>query len=99
MPEGAPLNDRPGLLKCINASCRDAARMLSEQDVRTLSLPERFGLYAHLVICRSCRRYRRSVVLLREVFRRASSREDLGPSESLPPQSRDRIRQKIAGQS
>ena len=91
------MSDRPGLLKCINATCRDAARMISEREARKLSAPERFGLAMHLLICSSCRRYRRGVLMLRMLLRKAASTGALNSSEKLPPQSRQRIREKIAG--
>jgi predicted anti-sigma-YlaC factor YlaD len=89
------LNDRPGLLKCLNATCRDAARMVSEQEARPLSRPERLGLSLHLLICRSCRRYRRTALLLRSLLRHAASTGALNPPDKLPPQARDRIREKM----
>ena len=85
------MNDRPGLLKCLNATCRDAARMLSEQEARPLSRPERLGLSVHLLICRSCRRYRRSALLLRSLLRKAALTGALNSPDKLPPQARDRI--------
>jgi hypothetical protein len=91
------LSDRPGLLRCINATCRDAARMISERDARKLTWPERFGLSVHLLICSSCRRYRRGVVMLRTLMRRAASTGVLDSSEKLSLQSRQRIRKKLTG--
>jgi hypothetical protein len=89
------LSDRPGLLKCINATCRDAARMLSEQEARKLSWPERFGLSIHLLICSSCRQYRRTVALLRSLMRQAASKGALDSPEKLPPDARRRINEKL----
>ena len=91
------MTDRPGLLKCINATCRDAARMVSEQEVRKLTWPERFGLRMHLLICSSCRRYRRGVVMLRTLMRQAASSGALNSTENLPPQARQRIQEKLTG--
>ena len=89
------MNDRPGLLKCINATCRDAARMLSEQEARKLTWPERFGLSTHLLICSSCRRYRRAIALLRTLMRQAASTGALNSPEKLPPDARQRISEKL----
>ena len=91
------MSDRPGLLKCINATCRDAAQMLSEQDVRTLTWPERFGLSMHLVICSSCRKYRRGVVVLRTLLRQAAASGALNSPEKLSPEARQRIGEKLSG--
>ena len=91
------MSDRPGLLKCINATCRDAARIISEREVRKLRWPERFGLSMHLLICSACRRYRRGVLVLRGLMRQAASSGALDSPEKLPLQSRERIREKLTG--
>ena len=91
------MSDRPGLLRCINATCRDAARMISEHEVRKLRWAERFGLSMHLLICSSCRRYRRGVLMLRMLLRQAASTGALDSTEKLPPPSRQRIREKLTG--
>jgi len=71
--------------------------MMSEQEVRKLTWPERFGLSMHLLICATCRKYRRSVLALRALMRQAASGGALGSSEKLPAESRQRIGQKLNG--
>jgi len=86
-----------GSLKCLNATCRDAARLITQQDERPLSAAERAGLFIHLMICRPCRRYRRGVIFLRKVMRRAAESGGLPADAGLPNDARERIRQNIAG--
>lgn len=50
--------------------CRQAARLLSEQQDRPLRWGERVGLRAHLWMCGGCRRYGRQLDLLAEASRR-----------------------------
>jgi hypothetical protein len=69
--------------------------MLSQQEVRKLSRPERFGLSIHLLICSSCRRYRRAIALLRTLMRQAASTGALNSQEKLSPEARQRINEKL----
>ncbi len=57
------------LLATLNLNCRRAARLLSDAGERPLSRAERFGLSAHLLGCRSCRRYRAQVALIAAALR------------------------------
>ncbi len=91
------MSDRPGLLKCINATCRDVARMLSEREARKLRWPERFGLSVHLLICSSCRRYRQGVAVLKTLLRQAAASGALNSSEKLSSEARRRITEKLTG--
>ena len=90
------MSEQPGVFKCLNATCRDAARLVTEQDERPLSWPERAGLFIHLMICRSCRRYRRGVIMLRQVMRRAAASGGLAANQNLPGPARERIGKKLA---
>ena len=90
------MSERPGSsLKCLNATCRDAARLITEREERALSRAERVGLFVHLLICRSCRRYRKGVVFLRRVMRRAAESGGLAGDRSLSAEARERIRQNL----
>ncbi len=57
------------LLATLNLNCRRAARLLSDAGERPLTRAERFGLSAHLLGCRSCRRYRDQLQLLSAALR------------------------------
>jgi hypothetical protein len=48
----------------VNLTCLRAVRLLSDLSERPPTRLERFGLAAHLLGCRSCRRYRRQQELL-----------------------------------
>jgi hypothetical protein len=51
-------------------SCRKTSELLSAQQDRRLGLLERFGLAAHLAICRRCRMAVRQFEFLRLAARR-----------------------------
>lgn len=50
-------------------SCREATRLLSEGQDRTLGLGERVSLKMHLAICIGCANYRRQMEFLRQACR------------------------------
>jgi hypothetical protein len=70
---------------------------------RELPLLDRVGLRLHLFLCGACRRYRRSIDMLRRLMSAAAetsppSGED-GPSDGLPTAAKERILRKLQGKS
>jgi hypothetical protein len=53
----------------MNLSCREASRLMSQEQDRELSLGERAALQAHLAICRGCRALNAQLGLLRRALR------------------------------
>ncbi len=51
-------------------SCKDAAKLMSQEQDRRLSLAERIGLRLHLLICDACSNYMRQMSFLRQACRR-----------------------------
>jgi len=39
----------------MNLSCKEASRLMSQAEDRSLSPPERTALKAHLALCKACR--------------------------------------------
>lgn len=90
-------SDRPaGSLRLLNAVCEDAARLLSDREERPLSFIEKLGLNIHLAICGGCRRYRRSLRILRELVRRARNRDEAAEDPKLPDDARQRIATRLS---
>ena len=86
-------------IKALNCTCKDAACLISQQDGRQLTRPERIGLRLHLILCRACRKYVASVRFLKDAMRRCGESEALSSApEGLSSTARDRIRQRLAGQ-
>ena len=51
-------------------SCKEATRLLSQQQDRTLSYAERVKLRLHLGVCGACTRFARQLAFMREAFSR-----------------------------
>ncbi|HEY7118768.1 MAG TPA: hypothetical protein VH475_19420 [Tepidisphaeraceae bacterium] len=80
------------LLEDLSPTCRHAARLLSHSMDGRLSRPQRIGLRIHLLLCRLCRRYRRNLVVLRQIMRRLPEIPDSSQAGGLSVGARVRIR-------
>ena len=80
-------------LATINLNCRRAARLLSDAAERPLTRLERFGLRAHLLGCRSCRRYRDHLERIAAAVR---TPRPAAADGHLSPAARDRIAAAVA---
>lgn len=78
-------------------TCKDATRLVSESQERTLGFRERWALRVHLWMCDNCRRFERQIRLLRKAMRIMVHRSDSeSPAVELPAEARERIRKAIA---
>ena len=74
--------------------CREVARKVSDSMDRDLPLFHRLGIRIHLLMCKLCSRYRRQLLLIRDAIQLyALHGEDKDISVTLPPESKDRIKQ------
>ena len=79
-------------------TCKDASRLVSEGQERSLHLRERLGLRLHLWICVNCRRFERQIRLLRRALRKLARRvETESQGLDLSPEARERIRTALTG--
>lgn len=73
-------------------NCREAAELLSLERELALGLVTRSALRLHLLICRSCRRYRKQLHWLNRFGDHANTAElPLGQLPPLPEPARQRI--------
>jgi hypothetical protein len=81
------------LLQILTLKCEGASSLTSRQLEEPLGLPERLAVRGHLLVCRSCRRFRRQVQFLRLALQRQNARlEQAGVDlEALSPEARARI--------
>lgn len=77
-------------------TCRDASRLISEQQEYSLSFRERLGLRAHLLLCASCRRFDRQIATIRRGLRRPEHGVATDGTVRLPHTARERIRKALA---
>jgi hypothetical protein len=58
------------LLQILTLHCDAASALTSREMDEDLPRLERMALWCHVLLCRSCRRYRRQIGLIRQVVRR-----------------------------
>ena len=82
--------------------CDEASRLTSESFERRLDFHERVAMRFHVVLCRSCRRFRKQLELLHEAFRNLSQshpdHSDLVPI-GLSDEMKERIKARLREQS
>jgi hypothetical protein len=79
----------------LSPNCREATRLQSEALDRRLGPGRRIGLSIHLVLCKWCRRYGKQIGVLRSAAHRHEKPEQFLPSQSLPPEARERIKRRL----
>lgn len=77
----------------LTLTCDESSRLASDDLERPLGLAERIALRMHVLICKSCRRFRRQIHLLRKLMRDAGGDPAaMGPPDlALTPDERGRI--------
>jgi len=86
--------------RILTLRCDESARLVSQSLDRDLSPSERWAVRLHAMICRSCRRYKKQLALIREAWQRYSDPSHI--SESVPAglsaDARLRLNQALAEQ-
>ncbi len=82
-----------GLVQVFMLRCAEASELSSREMDERLGTLERVALYAHLIACGSCRRFRRQLQVIRAAIRlRATLPESDGQDEgALSEEARHRI--------
>jgi hypothetical protein len=73
--------------RILTLPCEEAARLMSDERDAALSRLDRIALRAHLLSCKSCKRFRRHVHVIA-----VAARSD----EPMPEDARERISQAIS---
>jgi hypothetical protein len=81
------------LLQILTLHCEEASSLISRELDEPLGLPERLAVRGHVLVCRSCRRFRRQLQFLRVALQRQNARfeQDGFEQDALSPQARARI--------
>ncbi len=74
--------------RILTLPCEEAARIMSDGMDRALTNVERIALRAHLISCRSCKRFRKQLMVIDAAAKAAAD-------EKMPDDSRERIRANI----
>ncbi len=73
--------------KILTLPCEEAARIMSDGMDRALTRVERIALRAHLISCRSCKRFRKQLTVIDAAAK--------ATSEEMPDDVRERIRSNV----
>jgi len=74
-------------------NCKEVTRMVSESLDRESSFYHRVGIRIHLLMCKFCSRYRRQLLILRDVIHLYTTHsEKIEPSIALPLEAKARIK-------
>ena len=82
--------------KVLTLPCREAARLTSESLDRPLPAHDRLAVRLHILVCVSCRRYRRQVLALRRISSRLAERVD-PTTTTLSDDVREQIKRSLKG--
>src|SRR5438034_11257130 len=77
-------------------NCREASRLQSIALDQPLSLPKRFGLRLHLLVCKWCRRYGKQIRFLRHAAHEHSENLTEATAHTLSPEARDRLKRSLS---
>lgn len=77
--------------KILSLRCEEASRLSSESLDHCLPISDRLACKLHLMICVSCRRYRRDILDLRRIAIHIGRPVD-NPVVNLPSGAKDRIK-------
>jgi hypothetical protein len=82
-------------LRTLSPNCREASRLQSDALDQPLSLPKRFGLRVHLLLCKWCRRYGKQIRFLRRAVHEHPHELTDATPRSLSPEARERLKQSL----
>jgi hypothetical protein len=77
-------------------SCQHVTKLISESLDHRLPLNRRIALWIHFLVCKTCLRVRKHLLLLRKATKNYDRRAGDKPS-SLTPEARERIKRALSG--
>ena len=80
--------------------CSEVTKLISKSMDQDLPFMQKVGVRIHLAMCRYCSRYKRQLELMRKFIKEAIDAEIVpAPPLTLSPQARERMKQRLLGQS
>lgn len=76
-------------------TCRQASRLQSDALDQPLSLPKRFGLRLHLLVCKWCRRYGKQIRFLRQAAHEHPDEVNESTPHTLSREARERLKRSL----
>ena len=83
------------LLETLLPTCRQVSRLQSDLLDQPLSLPKRFGLRLHLLVCKWCRRYGKQIRFLHEAVHEHTDELSQAAPRTLSPEARERLKNSL----
>jgi len=80
-------------------TCRQVSRLQSDALDRPLSVPKRFGVYLHLLVCRWCRRYGKQIRFLRQAAHDHPEEMAKATPRTLSPEARERLKRSLSNET
>ena len=79
----------------LSPNCKAASRLQSEALDHKLPLRQRFGLRAHLLLCKWCRRYGKQITFLHHAAHKHPDELAEPVPQKLSAEARERIKQRL----
>ena len=79
----------------LSPNCKAASRLQSEALDHKLPLRQRFGLRAHLLLCKWCRRYGKQITFLRDAAHEHPDEMAEPVPQRLSDEARERIKHRL----
>ena len=89
------MNESRGLRWVLTLRCREASELASRELDEPLSRIEGYALKGHVLICTSCRRFRRQILQIRRAMQLRDAAAGSGPDSALSDEARRRIARAI----
>jgi len=86
-------------LSILTMTCDEATHLASCSMDSELTRRQRWGLQAHVAICKGCRRFQAQLRMLRQSLRRqvnAAGVDSLMPSDRLSTEGRERLKRALS---
>ena len=83
------------LLETLLPTCRQVSRLQSDALDQPLSLPKRFGLRLHLLVCKWCRRYGKQIRFLHQAVHEHPDELSQATPRTLSPEARERLKNSL----
>ena len=85
--------------RTVMPTCRQVTRRQSDALDRRLSLPKRFGLRLHLLLCGWCRRYGKQIRFLRQAAHEHPDELNEATPRRLSSEARERLKRTVRNES
>ncbi|MBW2538960.1 MAG: zf-HC2 domain-containing protein [Deltaproteobacteria bacterium] len=76
-------------------TCKEATRLVSESLDHKLPLRQQMAVWIHLLMCKFCARYRKQLLMLRDLAEHSFYLEEMQPHVALPQEARERIQRSL----